>query len=324
MKEPKISVIVPVYKVEEYFERCVNSILKQTYKNLEIILVDDGSPDLCPAMCEEYAKKDSRVVVIHTENRGVSAARNVGLDNSTGEYILFVDSDDYIVEEACEILLENIIAHKADMVVFNHLFVNENYELLPEKEQKKYIEDKCLNRTQAWDELIKPHGGGYVAPWNKLYSRKIFNSLRFPIAKRHEDEYIIHHIINQCDKIICLSKPLYYYLQREDSFMAQSFNVINLDYGDALIDRYNLAKSIHHKELQRYCIIRLSFEMEKWKEYAEVDEKCRIKYNELRKKVRFLLCKKGAWYGYSTRGRFLMRLNLFFPSIGNVLKKLRS
>lgn len=321
MMLPKISVIVPVYKVEKYLDFCVNSIFNQTYKNLEIILVDDGSPDLCPTMCDNYAKRDHRVLVIHKKNGGLSDARNAGLDVATGEYILFVDSDDYIEEDACERLLESVLRYGADIAIFNYLRVDESYQILSDKPYKQPIQDGCLNKEQIWEELLQPYGGYYVVAWNKLYSRKIFSRLRFPFSKQHEDEFVIHHVVNQCEKIACVNKPLYYYVQRDGSIMAQKFNVKYLDYGDALIDRYVLAKTINHKKLKKYCVKQLSYRMEKWKNYAEVDEKCKIKYDELRKKARFLLYEKGAWEEYSWRGRFFMRLELFSPCVGNLLRK---
>lgn len=321
MKNPKISVIVPVYKVEKYLKRCVDSILAQTYTNFELILVDDGSPDTCPAMCDEFAMQDNRIRVVHKKNGGLSDARNAGIDIATGEYIAFVDSDDYIAVDMCEQLLESILKYNADVAFCNYLRVDEAHNIGTEREQVQPIRDECLSQEQVWQELLRPYGGYYIVAWNKLYHRKLFDSLRFPVGKQHEDEFVIHHVINQCNKIACVSKPLYFYVQRAGSIMAQQFSVKNMDYGEALIDRYHFAKSIRHTALKNYCAGRLSYELEKWKSYAETDEKCRIKYDELRKQSRFLLYEKAAWDAYSIKGKTYHRLELLVPGLAKTLRR---
>lgn len=321
MLEPKISVIVPIYNVEKYLIRCVESILNQTYKNLEIILVDDGSPDKCPTICDEFAKKDSRIIVVHKKNGGLSDARNAGLDIATGEYIGFVDSDDYISENMYEVLLQRILKNDADMAICNYLSVDENYELVSEKNVVLPIEDG----SSTFDDFMKGYTGKYgwyyVVAWNKLYKRKLFNKLRYPLGKKHEDEFLIHHILDQCEKIECVREGLYYYMQRPGSIMAEQFNIKNLDLGDALIDQYYFAKTKHYTILKNYVVKRLSYKMENWKDKGERDEKYQAKYHELRKKAKFLLYEKTAWEDYSMRTKIYYRLELLHPEFAKMIRK---
>lgn len=215
-----ISIIVPVYKVEKYLNKCVDSIINQTYKNLEIILVDDGSPDRCPQICDEYTKKDNRIKVIHKKNGGLSDARNIGIDNSTGEYIMFIDSDDYINDKMVELLYNNIKEKKSDVAIcnFEYIFENCNSKKVPN------ITPTILNSNQFWNLYYSEQGYVVfcVVAWNKLYKKELFKTIRYDVGKYHEDEFIIHKIINQCNKISCINDKLYYYLQRENSIMFDS------------------------------------------------------------------------------------------------------
>ena len=176
MHNSLISIIVPVYKVEKYLNRCIDSIINQTYKNLEIILVDDGSPDNCGEICDEYAEKDNRVKVIHKKNGGVSSARNTGIDSATGEYIMFVDSDDYIEKDGLQYLFEEYA--EVDILIAG-------WKMLFNGQFNKYIvESKVCDRDMFVDEYIRIFRSGNLilsTPWSKLYKRKIFvdNNLRF-------------------------------------------------------------------------------------------------------------------------------------------------
>lgn len=210
-----ISVIVPVYNVEKYIRRCIDSICNQTYRNLEIILVDDGSTDLSGEICDEYEKKDSRIRVIHQSNQGLSGARNTGLDNANGDYIAFVDSDDYIHYRMFEVLIRNINKTEADVSVASMQYVSENgipSGILPEEKMQIYEGDSILSRM--WQDNVRT-----VVVWNKLYKRFIFNNLRFQMGRYHEDTFIIHRILVQCKRIVYSSLELYYYVQHTGSIM---------------------------------------------------------------------------------------------------------
>ena len=193
----KISVIVPIYNVEQYLRRCIDSIINQTYKNLEIILVDDGSPDNCGQICDDYAKKDTRIKVIHKKNGGLSDARNVGLEVCTGDYISFVDSDDWIELNTYEIMMKSMNEYNADMVVSN---INYVYK---DKVESKYSEDKirCFNKEEAMKELIKD-GLVQAVVWNKLYKRVVIDNLRFKVGKLNEDEFFTYKICAKAERIV--------------------------------------------------------------------------------------------------------------------------
>ena len=174
----KISVIVPVYKVEPYLSRCLDSIINQTYRNLEIILVDDGSPDRCGEICDEYARQDSRIRVIHKANGGLSDARNHGIDVAIGDYIAFVDSDDYIATDMYEKMLARLELDNSDMVVCNYYRFDEGSA--PPKDGYIQLPDRVLTQDEAFDFYLQI-GGDYVSAWNKLYKRTIFDDLRYPV-----------------------------------------------------------------------------------------------------------------------------------------------
>lgn len=322
MSNPMISIIVPIYRVERYLKKCVDSILAQTYKNFELILVDDGSPDNCPAICDEYAKQDDRVVVIHKNNGGLSDARNAGLDIAKGEYIGFVDSDDYIAPTMYEVLMNQVLSDQSDLAVCRYVCVSDSGEKIKNKKPEKATSKKLYSPREFISELFMPYGVDYVVAWSKLYKKEIFNTLRFPIKKQHEDEFIIHSVVSQCKKISCVEDELYYYRQREGSIMAEKFNVKRLDYGDALIERYFFAKKNKYKEWKEDTVYRLSCQLEKWYEYAKVDEEIHKKYNELRKKSKFLMLEKNAWKEYSFRGRFYMKFRLIMPRVAEFINKL--
>ena len=172
--QPKISVIVPVYKTEGLLDRCVESIVGQTYKNLEIILVDDGSPDNCPAMCDEWAEKDSRIRVIHKENGGVSSARNAALDIATGDYIGFVDSDDWIEPEMYSSLIQKISESGKNIALCSYYAV----EISGERYERRCVVDKeVLDKDDYFRFIVLGGDGGYI--WNRLYDADILKEVRF-------------------------------------------------------------------------------------------------------------------------------------------------
>lgn len=321
MTLPKISVIVPIYKVEKYIVDCVDSIANQTYKNLEIILVDDGSPDNCPAICDEYAEKDPRVVVIHKNNGGLSDARNVGLDRATGEYIGFVDGDDYISPNMYAVLINRLQEHGADMAICNYLCVDESHEPVAGKNCVQPLRNECLTAEHFIEGYSGPYGWYYVVAWNKLYKKELFDQLRYPLGKQHEDEFLIHHIVYRCKIISCVEDSLYFYLQRSESIMAQQFSVKTMDIGEALMDQYHFAKGKGLTTLKNFAVRRLSYKMERWKDIAQKDKECRKKYEALRKKSRYLLYEKAAWEDYSFRARTYYRLELMAPGFAKTLQK---
>jgi len=212
MQNPLVSIIVPIYKVEPYLRRCLDSIVNQTYTNLEIILVDDGSPDGCPQICDEYAARDKRIVVIHKGNGGLSDARNAGLDICKGEYISFVDSDDWVDETYIETLLDLSIKENADISIGNHSFAYENGSI-----KTISFESKSYLKSEAIKKIILHQTLPWGASWGKIYKRNIFFKYNFPIGKFHEDDYTSYKFIYEANKIACIDKTLYNYFQRNDS-----------------------------------------------------------------------------------------------------------
>jgi len=234
---PTISVIIPVYKVERYLDACVASVVGQTYPDLEIILVDDGSPDNCPALCDAWAAKDTRIRVIHRSNGGLSAARNSGLDICTGEYIAFVDSDDRLEPDVLE---QAMVARKqtgTDLVLFNYQCVDEENHLLREQTPPNWPKRE-MTQADFW-QLFFACGDDcthYAVAWNKLYTAKLFTNLRFAEGKRYEDMFLLPHLIGQCGKIVCLSVYGYRYTQRDGSIMAQGDPRNYLDRSEYLLE----------------------------------------------------------------------------------------
>lgn len=236
--KPLISIVVPIYKVEQYLNRCVDSIINQSYKNLEIILVNDGSPDRCADICEEYKARDDRIIVIHKENGGLSDARNFGIERATGEFISFLDSDDWLHEDFVNRLYLLLIDKEADISVSNFLKVYDHAIRMPEIETEYPIQEftNIESLAQYGDEL----GAQMVVAWGKLYRRDLFKEVRFPRGKVHEDEFTTYKLLYSARKISYTHEPLIYYFQRNDSIMGQGFDIRKkLDFMEALYGRAN-------------------------------------------------------------------------------------
>ena len=238
---PTISVIIPVYKVERYLDACVASVVGQTYPDLEIILVDDGSPDNCPALCDAWAAKDTRIRVIHRSNGGLSAARNSGLDVCTGDYIAFVDSDDRLEPETLERALRAQQRSGADLVLFHYLCTDENDQPLPDRTPADR-EEEALTPPQFWEEFFASGDACtyYVVAWNKLYRAELFHTLRYAEGKRYEDMFLLPNLIGQCRKILCLNFRGYRYAQRTGSIMSQGDPRSYLDRSEYLLEWTNI------------------------------------------------------------------------------------
>ena len=214
MNEPLLSVIVPVYKVENLLRRCVDSILEQTYRNLEVILVDDGSPDGSGAICDEYMEKDSRVLALHKENGGQSSARNMALDRAKGEYIAFVDSDDWIEPDAYRQMMERALKYDVKLVWGGRFDVSERtgkraVGLCPRKEEVISCVE-AMGRMFIWDQADS-------APWDKLYHRSLFEGLRFPMNVIYEDVALVYQLVEKAGKVCMLDLPFYNYWHRQNS-----------------------------------------------------------------------------------------------------------
>lgn len=239
-----ISIIIPVYKVEEYLDRCVESVLAQTYPNLEILLVDDGSPDRCGEMCDAWAKKDPRIRVIHKENGGLSDARNAGLDVATGEYIGFVDSDDWIDPDMYEKMLAAIKQYDANLAI---CCFYKHWQLAGTSTRQDIGCDQIYSKQKFLYELILDETVPNYA-WNKLYHRSLFEGIRYPKGRVFEDILTIYKVSDRVTRAVHLSAPLYHYLRRGDSIVGSYTADIHIE---ACIARQELYKDViaQHPEL---------------------------------------------------------------------------
>lgn len=212
-EQPLISVIVPVYNVEKYLKKCVDSITSQTYKNLEILLVDDGSTDSSGQICNEFEKNDARIKVIHKKNGGLSDARNAGLDRAKGQYYAFIDSDDYIQDNTIEIMLNAVKKNKSEIAICNMIRFLEEGETLqfycPTDHEVLY------QGKQRYKTLNQP------SVCNKLFEAKLFEGIRFPKGKYYEDTFVYHEVLYRANNIVLTGTDSYWYLSREDSIVGQ-------------------------------------------------------------------------------------------------------
>ncbi|ELB11855.1 glycosyltransferase [Enterococcus faecium] len=219
----EISIIVPVYKVEPYLRKCVDSILAQTFTDFEVILVDDGSPDNSGKICDEYASKDSRVRVIHKKNGGLSSARNAGIDVARGKYLGFVDSDDYIEKDMYELLYDNIVKEQADLSICGV------YDLYANREPKiltpQYM---VLSKIEAMKMILEAKVVS-VQAWNKLYKKEIFDTIRYPEGVITEDAAVILPVLDKTEKVVIDNQQKYYYFHRENSITSSRFGEKDLD-----------------------------------------------------------------------------------------------
>ena len=227
-----ISIIVPVYKVEKYLSRCIESILAQTYNNFEIILIDDDSPDCCPQLCDEYAKQYPNIQAVHLKNTGfgVSGARNAGLDLAKGEYLAFIDSDDYVNKDLLNFLKTILDSNPtAGMAMGSYQKVTEVTKI---KEDLIDSKVKLLSDLEVMNLLIEDQN--YSALWSKLFKRIIFDQLRFPEGKHNEDMFLMPYILERSQIIAYTPQRLYYYFQDNESLCRSKFNYNKLDELEAI------------------------------------------------------------------------------------------
>lgn len=225
-KEPLVSVVIPIFNVEKYLKKCIESVRAQIYKNIEIILIDDGSEDNSPQICDDYQQLDNRIHVIHKINGGLSDARNAGIDVCTGEYIVFVDSDDYIHPYMIKGMLAIALDEETDIVECGVCHVNENNHAdfgigsIP-------CRKKILNHDRAIEEVLDYKLG--ITVWNKLYKSSLFQQIRFPMGRLHEDEFVVPFVIDMCSKYALIDNRYYAYVKRKGSIMDMPFNSNKMD-----------------------------------------------------------------------------------------------
>lgn len=231
-----ISVIIPVYKVEQYLNQCIDSIVSQTYKNIEIILVDDGSPDNCPYICDDWKRKDPRVKVIHKKNGGLSDARNAGLDLASGDFIGFVDSDDWIEPDMYEKLLKVLIDENADISSCGTI---DSYDNSERNRSFPY----SVGGSELFLKMIYKDTTFPVSTWNKLYRKKCWETLRFPLGKICEDAFTTYLLVDNANKIVQIPDLLYHYRIRENSIMTSNFRHSRMDEEEAWRRNYQYVQT---------------------------------------------------------------------------------
>ena len=258
MHMDKVSIIIPIYNVEDYLEECIVSVINQTYKNIEIILVDDGSTDQSPFICDEYKEKDSRIKVIHKTNGGLSDARNAGIEIATGDYLFMLDSDDYIDLNTIKVMLERLKDTQSDMVICNIQYVDEYGKVLkgydPVRNFK--IKNEIWNVDQFWKCCYKRGHIVCTVQWNKLYKRSLFDDVRYPKGKLREDEFIIDKIVEKCQRIACVNNSFHYYRQRQSSIMGNAYSIKQLDIIEAYIEREKNLVRCHKLKYARKTLTR--------------------------------------------------------------------
>ncbi len=295
MTTPLISVIVPVYRVEEYLERCVKSILSQTYKNLEVILVDDGSPDQCPAICDACAEKDARVKVIHQENKGLSGARNAGIDAASGEYLAFVDSDDYVSPHFIEELYQ--LLQDTGCAIGQCRFSYVKGDGLVEEGDSAF----CIYRGESlMEQLYGPEEKAtcFVVAWNKLYRAELFKEtgIRYPEGRIHEDEATTYRLFHEAKKLAFLDRALYGYYTENGGSITSVFSVKRLQWLTAHEERIAFFKKNGYEKLlpsayRKLCDACITFFFRCTEQVKDAEE---LK-KELRKRLETYRANGAAW-----------------------------
>lgn len=291
--QPLISVIIPIYKAEKYIEKCVRRVMEQTYQNLEIILVDDGSPDESGAICEALGKEDARIRVLHKENGGAATARNAGLDVMTGAYIAFVDADDYMELNYIETLYQTLAENQAQVAICNFYTVDEdgNTAHIDNLHDAQETENGCETAVFTGNEIILQDLQGHwehVAPWGKLYQADLFEGVRYPQWPAYEDEPVFIRVFDKVDKAAATKEKLYYYVQHAGSLMNTAYSEkqrsTTIQMWHERIEYYSDGKP-KHKELLN-CIFQAFVAWNVWFLSLYAHEMTKEQKSELKKEIR--------------------------------------
>ena len=312
-----ISIIVPVYKVEQYLPQCIESIINQTYQNLEIVLIDDGSPDNCGRICEKYAQKDKRIKVFHKENGGLSDARNYGIVRASGEYLAFVDSDDWIEPDMYEVLVNRIEDHQTDIVSCGFFSEFPKRHIAHTIAEKTTVEDVNILR-----ELIIGDFGTGV--WHKLFRKSCFKEILFPVDRYYEDIFIVHKLLAKVNSVSSVSKPLYHYRKEREGAITTTYSMKNLiEYWQAHKSRYdyfigdsrfNTDKEFMDK-LYYYCAKAIG---RAWRRYYSTTKQEREEYASHMEEMRVFCIQNFPVFGVKT-WPLHMRVSLFIGRFNNKL-----
>lgn len=254
--EPLISVIVPIYNVEKYLDRCVKSIINQTYRNLEILLIDDGSPDESPRMADVWRLKDNRIQVFHKSNGGLSDARNYGLDRITGDYVAFVDSDDYIEPDMYKILVEAIQRNNCELACCGRFYTKLSIDI-----PSRYLEnEQVFSNVEAIRELLN-NGCIEEAAWDKLYNAKLWDNIRFPWGEINEDIVVMPKILSKCSRIVHVGKAFYHYCYNGSSITNSGYNIKKDVMLKHMLDLSIYIKDFYPQEYRYVNVLRAKYAM---------------------------------------------------------------
>ena len=281
----KVSVIVPIYNVEEYINKCVDSILNQTFKEFELILVDDGSTDNSGNICDTYKSIDDRVHVIHKNNGGLSDARNFGIEAATGEFLYFIDGDDFIHEDTLESMYNSIMKTNSDIAICN--MVRYYGETDTEKFYNPVEKMKVLDDNYRFETLKQP------SVCNKMFKAILFKNIKFPLKKYYEDTFIYHELLFNARRVVLTGKDSYYYRSRRGSIISGGYNKKYFDFIEAVylralfLDKNNIHSYADEAYLHLYSSLAIAYKNTEVDE-AEVKsllEKSKVRYNEIFKRI---------------------------------------
>lgn len=307
-----ISVIIPIYNVQDFLPSCVDSVLSQSYTNIEVILVDDGSPDGCGKICDEYKNKDSRVKVIHKMNGGLSDARNAGIENCNGEYLCFIDSDDIIHKDYIKCQYEQIMLTHSEMSVclFSKFFEEDKIECA----ETENVDIQELDNNQLILKIFEKNNIHFISACTKLYKKSLFDNLRFEVGRLHEDEFIVFHIFSRCQKAVFVNAPLYFYRERPGSItMTKTYKEKNLDGFYSIQACYEFFVGTKYEQLALNRLIN---------SIAYIY--CAAKNRKADKKIlKFLLDQYKKYYKSNKAKLLKQRLFFMFPNLIVKLKKLK-
>ena len=303
----KISVIIPVYRVEEYLEQCVRSVLDQTMPDFEIILVDDGSPDRCPQLCDELALQDTRIKVIHKQNGGLSSARNEGMKIASGEFLFFLDSDDFIHPQTLEVLLKIAEEENSDISCCNYQTTGERS--VSYSQIKSPVSRITFTNEEALEKMYDQSLGMTVIACAKLYRRELFEGIQFPEGCLHEDEFTTYKVYYRAKRISYTDQKLYYYYQNPESIMHVSYKLKRLDALRALKERLVFLEkeklTVPYQLTQRLYLIQLMehyYQVSKLGKHPEIlsqiKTELKVQMKQGKSNPYFLLKHKLSWMAF--------------------------
>lgn len=313
-----ISVIIPIYNAEKYLDDCIKSVVNQSYENLDIILVNDGSTDKSKEICEKWIEKDSRIRLINQSNMGAAMAKNSGLNNIKGNLFMILDSDDLLHKNNIEILYGCMQKEKSDIIEARHTTVSEEFKNIHIRQNNK---KENFNTENALKELIISRKF-HQTPWNKLYKTELLKDIRFPKDKYIDDEYWTYKLFANAKKITWTNEVLYYYRQHEESTMGRMYSIKRLDVIDALYDRYKFMKKNFPNLSDLSCKVFLKnciYNFQKLCMFNELDNNQKFR-EDLLKKIRQTI-KKEKINGLSIKEKLLF---YFFCKYPYIVSKIRN